>query len=135
MKRLIFPAIFFVSLVTFACQPQVQSAQSWVDKPVTTQPGAPTNGQVVQTITDTAAPFLPAPWGYVVSGVVTGGLLLLKHLADNKQSNNVQGKLTTVAGALNDVAVILDSVHQKVQTPDKKPSPEVIVETTQEVKK
>lgn len=103
------------SIVLFAlgCQEQAQKAQHWVDTPIaTTQPGqapAPTHGQVIQIAGDTAGT-VGGPWGLVISGIVTGGLLLLKHVAEQPAKTKQLSTSQAALAVVNDVAATVDAI-------------------------
>lgn len=114
MKKFFLFIVFgFLACGIFSCQPQAEKAQQWIDTPIaTTQPGqppTPTHGQVIQIAADTGAA-VSGPWGVIISGVVTGSLLLLQTLAANKKRNDQLTKLDTAVAVVTDVQQTLDAV-------------------------
>lgn len=92
-----------------ALQRGVDSAVGWIDSPATTRPGAPTNGQVIQTTVDTASPFLPG-WGTVASGLVAGGFLVLRKLSSRDHA--------TIGDKVDAVADVVKTVAESVKSRD-----------------
>jgi hypothetical protein len=113
MKPRILFSLLCLMVLVVSCQPQAQQAQTWLDKPITTtqpgQPPAPTHKEVIQAATDTVAP-VAGPWGYVISGIVTGGLLLIQHMASTKQRTSLADKVGTAVDIIDNVRTTVDAV-------------------------
>lgn len=75
--------LYFVCLCVFLVG--CVSASDWLRSPATTQPGSPTNEQVIQHVTGSVSA-VAGPWGILIGTAVNAGLIVLHEYAARKRA-------------------------------------------------
>jgi hypothetical protein len=91
MKRwVIIPVLFLVGCA--GLQRGIDQTNDYLNRPVSTQPGAPTNAQVITAITP-AASAAAGPWAPLVEGLVVGSIVLLHNLDSRRRQAKLKEEL------------------------------------------
>lgn len=85
-KFLIIPILLLVGCA--GVQRGIDRTNDWLDKPSTTQPGAPTNAKIITAITPAASAVL-GPYSPLVDAAVIGGMLLVHNLDSRRRQKKM----------------------------------------------